>query len=162
MPSLLLLSYCSCLSLFCSQIYLLADEYDAFSNEYLDPDDNSAWDALRANKQSLLKGFWARVKESMGSQRIEKCFITGVSPLSMADHTSGFNIATNVSFKRELSGLCGLSHEDVRAALQLPSLCGSDVSQIEENFKIMVRYYDGYRFYQYGQVPPVFNTNTCL
>ncbi|CAJ0626544.1 4119_t:CDS:2 [Entrophospora sp. SA101] len=42
-------------------IYLLADEYDAFSNEYLDPEDHSAWIALSENKQSLLKGFWARV-----------------------------------------------------------------------------------------------------
>ena len=98
----------------------------------------------------------------MGSQRIEKCFITGVSPLSMADHTSGFNIATNVSFKRELSGLCGLSHEDVRAALQLPGLCGSDVSQVQEHFDIMEHYFDGYHFYRYGEVPLVFNTNTCL
>jgi hypothetical protein len=148
--------------LFCSQIYLLADEYDAFSNEYLDPDNHNACHALRENNQSLLKGFWARVKDSMGSQRIEKCFITGVSPLSMADHTSGFNIATNVSFESELSGLCGLSHEDVRAALQLPGLCGPDIPLVQKHFDIMEHHFDGYHFCGYDKVPLVFNTNTCL
>ena len=72
------LSYRSCLISFSLQIYLLADEYDAFSNEYLDPDDLNAWNALRTNEQSLLKGFWARVKANLGPQRIGKCFITGV------------------------------------------------------------------------------------
>ena len=74
------------------------------------------------------------MKDSLGSQRIEKCFITGVSPLSMTD----FNIATNVSFEKELAGLCGLSYEDVYAALQLPGMCGSDATEVQKHFDIML------------------------
>ena len=80
----------------------------------------------------------------------------------MADHTSGFNVATNVSFEEELSGLCGLSHEDVRAALQLPGVCNSEISKVQKHFDVMEKYFDGYHFYQHDKVPLVFNTNTCL
>ncbi|CAG8557114.1 3391_t:CDS:2 [Ambispora gerdemannii] len=51
-------------------IYLLADEYDSFSNEYLDPDDY-AWNTLCRNPLSLLKGFWARVKEESATNRLK-------------------------------------------------------------------------------------------
>ncbi len=88
--------------------------------------------------------------------------ITDVSPLSMMSLSGSFNIATNVSFKSELYGLCGLSHGDVYVALELPGLCGSDIPKIQKHFDIMERYFDGYHFCRYGKVPLVFNTNTCL
>ena len=97
----------------------------------------------------------------MGHQRISKCFITGVTPLSMADHTSGFNIATNVSDSRKLSGLCGLSYDDVLAALQLPGMCNEN-ADVEKHLQTMRHYFNGYRFSPHADVPRVFNTNTCL
>jgi hypothetical protein len=139
----------------------LADEYDAFSNEYLNPDDKRPWEQLRSDPNSLLKGFWGTVKSNLESQSIAKCFITGVSPLSMADHTSGFNVATYVSWDEELSGLCGLTKEDVLSALKLPSVCKSE-DEVRSHFDIMKTYYDGYNFAEMSQEPHVFNTNTCL
>ncbi|CAJ0750267.1 18576_t:CDS:2 [Entrophospora sp. SA101] len=47
-------------------IYLLVDEYDAFSNEYLDLNDGSTWN----ESQSLLKGFWAQAKACMTTNEI--------------------------------------------------------------------------------------------
>src|SRR4051812_2527573 len=115
------------------QIYLLADEYDAYSNQYLKIDDPNAWNVLH-NAESLLKDFWATVKSHMGRQMVYKCFITGVLPLSLADVTSGFNIATNVSGDEDLAGLCGLSNGDIRSALKL-CLKNQDVKR---HFGIMV------------------------
>ncbi|KAG0264059.1 hypothetical protein DFQ27_001452, partial [Actinomortierella ambigua] len=117
-------------------IYLLADEYDAFSNGFLSPDDARPWDHPRTRANSLLKGFWATVKSKLGPRGIVKCFITGVSPLSMADNTSGFNVETYVSWRQELSGLCGLTEEDVHAALGLPGVCKSE-DEIRNHFEIM-------------------------
>ncbi|OAQ23951.1 hypothetical protein K457DRAFT_903587 [Linnemannia elongata AG-77] len=125
-------------------IYLLADEYDSFSNEFLSPDDPRPWDHLSTSANSLLKGFWATVKSKLGPRSIAKCFITGVSPLSMADHTSGFNVATYVSWREELSGLCGLT-EDVHAALNLLSVSKSEI-EIQRHFDIMKANYNGYMF----------------
>ncbi|RPA95774.1 hypothetical protein L873DRAFT_1301258 [Choiromyces venosus 120613-1] len=98
-------------------IYLLVDEYDAFSNEYMDPHNLQPW--VESDASSLVKDFWATVKGMMRlPYGIQKCFITGISPLSLADNTSGFNIAVNMSFKKEVAGICGLSRADVEGALE--------------------------------------------
>ena len=41
-------------------------------------------------------------------------FITGVSPVTMDDVTSGFNIGTNISLEPEFNGLLGMTRKDVR------------------------------------------------
>ena len=48
-----------------------------------------------------------------------KFFITGVSPIDLSHVTSGFNIQANVSFDDRLSGLCGLTRDDVKHALSV-------------------------------------------
>ena len=96
----------------------------------------------------------------MGYQKIEKCFITGVLPVSMADVTSGFNIAMNVSDESNLAGLCGLSYGDVCSALKL--CCSNTNGDVEKHFRIMMHHYNGYCFSPYGAAQSVFNTNTCL
>ncbi|KAF9117510.1 hypothetical protein BGX30_005406 [Mortierella sp. GBA39] len=124
-------------------------------------DDPRPWDHLRTSANALLKGFWATVKSKLGPRSIAKCFITGVSPLSMADHTSGFNVATYVSWREELSGLCGLTEEDVYAALNLLSVSKSEI-EVQCHFDIMKANYIGYTFASSSKVQQVFNTNTCL
>ncbi|CAG8621832.1 11156_t:CDS:2, partial [Paraglomus occultum] len=138
-------------------IYLLADEYDASANEYLNLNNTTSYDNIHKG-QSSLKDFWACVKSSMGYQRIIKCFITGVLPLSLDGATSGFNIATNVSDEEELAGFCGLSYGDVRSALK--AFCKN--GDVEKHFRIMVQHYNGYSFSPYTAAQRVFNTNTCL
>ena len=44
---------------------------------------------------------------------IERCLITGISSINLANNTSGFNIAVNMSIEKEGAGLCGLPHTDV-------------------------------------------------
>ncbi|CAJ0888353.1 9406_t:CDS:2 [Entrophospora sp. SA101] len=96
-------------------------------NEYLDLNDGSTWN----ESQSLLKGFWAQAKACMTTNEISRCFITGVSPLLMADFT----------------------------VVSISSPIGN---QGQRHFKIMKKQFGNYRFFQYGDVLSVFNTNTCL
>lgn len=79
----------------------------------------------------------------------------------MANHTSGFNVATYVSWREELSGLCGLTEEDVQAALNILSVSKSE-SEIQRHFDIMKANYNGYMFAPSSKAQQVFNTNTCL
>ncbi|KAF9586199.1 hypothetical protein BGW38_008636 [Lunasporangiospora selenospora] len=79
----------------------------------------------------------------------------------MADYTSGFNVATYVSWHHQLFSLCDLTKEDVFAALSLPGVCKSE-DEIQAHFKTMKVYYNGYNFAELRKVPHVFNTNTCL
>ncbi|RPA92487.1 hypothetical protein L873DRAFT_190163 [Choiromyces venosus 120613-1] len=139
-------------------IYLLADEYDAFSNEYMDPHNSQPW--AESDASSLVKDFWATVKGMMRlPYGIQKCFITGISPLSLADNTSGFNIAVNMSFKKEVAGICGLSRADVEGALE--RICKSK-ADVERHLDRLTRYANGYHFCRYEKSEPVFNTDTSL
>ncbi|KAF9348792.1 hypothetical protein BGX34_002242 [Mortierella sp. NVP85] len=81
------------------------------------------------------------LKSKLDDHQIEKCFITGVSPLSI-DRASGFNIAA----------FCGLSEKDVLDALRLPNVCTSE-DELLRHFKIMKDNYNGYRFAPSNQVP---------
>lgn len=144
----------------------MVDEYDAFSNEYMDPHRPEAWNGTPT--ESLIKGFWAAVKAAKKLKHgIKKIFITGVSPLSLVDNTSGFNISRNMSFKKELAGFCGLTRADITAALD--KICqdegmteGEIRGEVAKHLTELTKYANGYHFCDYGQVEPVFNTNTCL
>ncbi|GJJ67997.1 hypothetical protein EMPS_00343 [Entomortierella parvispora] len=84
-------------------IYLMADEYDSYSNDYLVPVDSVKWKPQRAEVDSVLKGFWSSVKANLGNHSITKCYITVVSPQSLA--ASGFNVAEYVCTSRLLPSL---------------------------------------------------------
>ncbi|KAL1922701.1 uncharacterized protein VTP21DRAFT_10240 [Calcarisporiella thermophila] len=146
---------------FFGNLYLLADEYDAFTNEFLNIDDRDDRDMLRENRHSLLRDFWACVKSRMGYQRLNKCFITGVTPLSLADRRCAIDFATNISTDPLPSGLCGLSKNEVLAALKLPGVCNSS-HDIIRHFQIMEYNFGGYLFSPTTEGPYVFNTNFCL
>ncbi|KAG0205824.1 hypothetical protein BGX28_002604 [Mortierella sp. GBA30] len=142
-------------------IYVVADEYDSYSNEYLAPIDSVQWKPPRgADPDSLLKGFWASVKSGLG-RGISKCYITGVSPQSLVDNTSGFNVARFVSWEPALAGFCGLTEADVAAALAVEKVCGS-TAEAEKHLKIMRDHYNGFNFVPGGNGPLTYNTNTCL
>jgi hypothetical protein len=139
----------------------MVDEYDSYSNDYLVPNHNVHWKPSgRAESDSLLKGFWASVKSGLG-RGISKCYITGVSPLSLVENTSGLNVAQYVSWKPELASFCGLTEADVTAALALKKVCGS-AAKAKKHLKIMKGHYNGFNFVPGGRGPLTYNTNTCL
>ncbi|KAF9204999.1 hypothetical protein BGZ49_004606 [Haplosporangium sp. Z 27] len=80
----------------------------------------------------------------------------------MVDHSGRFNdVATYISWHKEFSGLCGLSEEEVLAALRLPEVCKSE-DDVQHHFKIMKDNYGGYNFVEKGQGQEAFITNVCL
>ncbi|KAG0136190.1 hypothetical protein HOY82DRAFT_625829 [Tuber indicum] len=140
-------------------IYLLVDEYDAFSNQFMDPYTQINW--AQTPVAMLMKTFWATVKSLTSLDHgVRRCFITGISPLSLVSVTSGFNIAVNVSFDEDFTGLCGLSREDIKDALE--QICDKTTDTVEEHLNRLARFANGYHFCNYKVVEPVFNTNTCL
>ncbi|KAF8532779.1 AAA-ATPase-like domain-containing protein, partial [Trichophaea hybrida] len=108
------------------QIYVLIDEYDSFSNAHININPTSPnWNAMYP--AGIIRSFYATMKSCTRPLQLVKYFITGVSPVALADVSSGFNIERNVTFLNALSGLCGLTREDVKAALgKLPSHDSAD------------------------------------
>ena len=138
------------------QIYLLVDEYDTFANDYLEPY-KTTWEGTAV--ELTFKSFWSAVK-SLLPEGIRRTFITGISPLSLASIYSGFNVARNLSFHKDVAGLCGLTRSDIQAALR--KVCGPDSEAYERHLSAMTEYFNGYHFCNERKVETIYNTETCL
>jgi hypothetical protein len=137
---------------------VLADEYDAYANEYMDPHDPRPWSD--AEPFRVLKSFWATVKASGSSKYgIRKVYITGVIPLLLSDLVSGANNQENISFSPRISTICGLTRSDVLGALRV--VCNNE-EEVQKHLKELEHNANGYHFCQQRSVDPVFNTQTAL
>jgi len=87
-----------------------------------------------------------------------RVFITGISPLSLAEIGNGFNVAINLSFDEDVAGLCGLADTDIEAALKV---CGF-TSDYQHHLSRMKEFYHGYHFCDHKKVQTMYNTETCL
>jgi Predicted AAA-ATPase len=135
---------------------LLADEYDAYANEYMDPHDPKSWS--NSKPYSILKAFWTNVKAGKSTYGIQKVYITGVTPLLISDLISGANDQENISFSPRISTICGLTRSDVLEALRI--ICNEEDAQ--KHLRELEYYTNGYHFCQERSVERVFNTQTVL
>jgi hypothetical protein len=143
-------------------IYVIVDEYDAFSNHYLELQQTAgepkiAWEGTAV--ASTFKSFWSTVKSMGRDGFIRRVFITGILPLSLSDLGSSFNVLTNLSFDSDLAGLCGLTRSDVEDVLK--KICKDSVKRDLALWE-MIEWYNGFHFCNYEKVTTVFNTETCL
>ncbi|KAF8971988.1 hypothetical protein BGZ46_010181 [Entomortierella lignicola] len=146
-------------------IYLLIDEYDAMSNEFLDPMDAQSYELVR-KKQGLLKGILGTVKDSC-SKEIWRVFITDVSPLAVNDYASGFNIRLDITLIPRYSQMLGLQVQDIERVLFIIFDMKREMSLEEKENTVkmhmeqMREYYNGYKF-EPSIDKEVYNTNMCL
>ncbi|MCP5046630.1 MAG: AAA family ATPase, partial [bacterium] len=91
-------------------LYVIIDEYDNFSNTILTTSGESAYHAL-THGEGMLRSFFNMVKGGTTGNNapIERLFITGVSPVTMDDVTSGLSIGKNVSLASSLDRMLGFS-----------------------------------------------------
>ena len=88
-------------------IYLVIDEYDNFTNAMLCDEANADYRAV-THGAGFYCGWFKKFKE--GCSRI---FMTGVSPVTMDDLTSGFNIAANLTQDEAFNAMAGFSEAEV-------------------------------------------------
>lgn len=98
-------------------IYLMIDEYDNFANTIMSHNEG-AYQSL-THGDGFFRFFFNCLKAytTDNSAAVQHIFITGVSPLTLSDVTSGFNIGLNLSMMAKYNGLAGLSETDVRQML---------------------------------------------
>ena len=123
-------------------LYLIIDEYDSFTNIVFSEQVEETY-----FKTSLIGRFYSHVFKLFKGM-FERIFLTGVSPVTLDDLTSGFNIGWNISMAPELDKMLGFSTEDVRQmftyykeAGQLPA--DSDIEAMISEIK---PWYDNYCF----------------
>ena len=123
-------------------LYLIIDEYDNFTNTVLNEQgENVYWAITHAD------GFYRDVFKKFKGM-FERIFITGVSPVTLDDVTSGFNIGWHISTKPEFNQMLGFSMEEVRKMFAYYKEVGGipATSDIEAMIDEMKPWYDNYCF----------------
>ena len=144
------------------KIYLFIDEYDHFTNTILSDAGNLHRYTDETHKEGYLRAFFNKVKAGTASC-IKRCFITGVSPVTMDDLTSGFNIGTNYSLTPEFNAMMGFTEEEVREMLTYYSTNSPFHHSVDELIEIIKPWYDNYCFAEecYGGTT-MYNSNMVL
>ena len=127
-------------------LYITIDEYDNFTNTIL-AESRERYEAL-CHGDGFFKQFFNELKlATTGTDApVTRLFVTGVTPVTMDDVTSGFNIASNISLNPAFAALTGFTHGDVRAMLAYYRTHAGFAFDEAAVFETMRRWYDGYRF----------------
>ena len=144
------------------QIYLFIDEYDHFTNKILSEPSCLEDYKSETHGTGYLRSFFDTVKAGTYST-IKRCFVTGVSPVTMDDLTSGFNIGTNYSLSPEFNEMTGFNEEEVRAMLDYYATTCQFHHSTDELIEAMKPWYDNYCFAEqsYGSTT-MYNSNMVL
>ncbi|MBK8803944.1 MAG: AAA family ATPase [Fibrobacteres bacterium] len=127
-------------------IYLIIDEYDNFSNQYVTSGRDDLYQNLTTG-DSFFRTFFKVVKAGCESRAIGKVFITGVLPITMDDLTSGFNIAEIVTLAPELHGMLGFTQAEVDRYLgQVYEDYAMDRASFDSTRELVRSWYNGYKF----------------
>ena len=123
-------------------LYLIIDEYDNFTNIVLNEQGEAVYHAI-----THADGFY-RDTFKLFKGMFERIFLTGVSPVTLDDLTSGFNIGWHLSTNPRFDKMLGFSTENVRTMFtyykevgRLPQDC-----DVEAMIDEMKPWYDNYCF----------------
>lgn len=121
-------------------LYLIVDEYDNFTNTVLNVKGEGVYHAM-----THAEGFYRDVFK-LFKPNFDRIMMMGVSPVTMDDVTSGYNIATSLTLDPEFNMMLGLSETEVREMIRYYRSVG--VLNAEEDALIaeMKPWYDGYCF----------------
>ena len=141
-------------------LYVLIDEYDNFANTILAHQGPDAYHSF-THGGGFYRNFFATLKAGAGNGSIERLFVTGVSPVTMDDVTSGFNIGSNLSLRPEFNELLGFTEDEVRGMIERYRNLGVFDQDPDTALDTMREWYDGYRF---AKTAPnvVYNTDMVL
>ena len=144
------------------RLYMLIDEYDNFANTILA---HSGTDAYRdlTHGGGFYRNFFAALKAGAGRSGggLERLFITGVSPITLDDVISGFNIGSNISLRKEFNAILGFTEDEVQDLLETYRKAGALNMDADTALDIMREWYDGYRFAKDAD-ETVYNTDMVL
>ncbi len=141
-------------------LYLLIDEYDNFTNDIIARGDHHTYHAA-VHASGFVREFYKTIKEGTATGIIGRILMTGVSPVTLDDLTSGFNIMSNVSLDDDLNALAGFTSSDVGQIIsEIVSKEGYTLSP-EVVVSDLRGYYNGYLFSRRA-VERIFNPDMVL
>ena len=138
--------------------YLIIDEYDNFTNNVLNQHGEAVYHAM-THAEGFYRDLFKKFKGSF-----TRILMMGVSPVTMDDVTSGYNIAASLTLEKQFNEMLGFSDEEVRQIIRYYNEAGAFSLDEDETLKAMRPWYDGYCFSEYANVEGhhVFNTDMVL
>ena len=139
------------------KLYLIVDEYDNFTNNVLNTKGHEAYHALTHGT-----GFYRDVFKVF-KPMFDRIIMLGVSPITLDDLTSGYNIALNMTIDPRFNQMLGFSEEEVRQMIRYYKEVGAIKPELTEDGIIadIKPWYDNYCFAEdsYDKEPSMFNSD---
>ena len=141
-----------------NQLYLIIDEYDNFTNNVLNEEGEQVYHAL-----THATGFYREVFK-IYKANFQRILMMGVSPVTLDDLTSGFNIALNITADPDFNMMLGFSETDVRQMIAYYREAGCIKADTEEMIAEMKPWYDNYCFARASLKtdPKMFNSDMVI
>lgn len=127
------------------KIYLFIDEYDNFTNMILAHEEHLMRYRNQTHGEGYMRQFFNTIKGAAGGT-LGRVFVTGVSPVTMDDLTSGFNIGTNYSLNPKFNEMTGFTEEEVREMFDYYGSVLPFNHSTDELIKTIKPWYDNYCF----------------
>lgn len=144
------------------KLYVLIDEYDNFANTILSTAGTTGYKSL-THGEGFFRSFFNVLKAGTGGMDapITRLFFTGVSPITLDDVTSGYNIGKNISVDHAFNQLLGFTKEDVIDMIEYYKTRGRIEHDTEYIFEIMRSWYNNYKFSKESRTT-LFNSDMVL
>ena len=128
-------------------VYLIIDEYDNFTNVVLSRYGHSRYHDL-THGAGFFRFFFNKIKGATtdSGASFKRMFISGVSPVTLDDVTSGFNIASMITLDPRFNEVLGFTESEVREMLEYYKAEGKWDGNTEEILDVMRKWYDNYCF----------------
>ena len=140
------------------QLYLIIDEYDNFTNNVLNEEGEEVYHAL-----THASGFYREVFK-IYKANFQRILMMGVSPVTLDDLTSGFNIALNITTNPRFNMMLGFSESDVREMIAYYQEAGLIKAEADTLIEEMRPWYDNYCFAEESlrTDPKMFNSDMVI
>lgn len=144
------------------KVYVIIDEYDNFANTILSTAGKTDYEKL-THGEGFFKSFFNAVKTGTSSSDtpITRLFMTGVSPITLDDVTSGFNIGENISTDSAFTDIMGFREQEVTEFIEYYRSRGEIRHDTDYLMDVMSRWYNHYRFSKESDIK-VFNPTLVL
>ena len=144
-------------------IYLFIDEYDNFANTILSKYGNESYQKL-THDEGFFRYFFNTIKlatTNVGAS-LKKIFITGVSPVTLDDVTSGFNIADNICKNPRFNAIVGFTEAELVTMLNYYKAESKIDEPIENLLSVMREWYNNYCFAEEKINEKIYNSDMAL
>ncbi|MCL2065048.1 MAG: AAA family ATPase, partial [Candidatus Cloacimonetes bacterium] len=144
------------------KFYIFIDEYDNFTNALLSEEGAELYQKITC-QNGFFKDFFRSLKSLTSGMRptLSRLFMTGVSPITLDDVSSGFNIGTNISLMPKFNNILGFTEKDVSDIFDYYINAGQYPLNKNKAMHLLNKWYNNYIFSE-NKTESVYNTDGVI